>query len=247
MISFSLADVSSLKSKVPRSNFAEADIDNLANLILECNGLVKPIVIKAVDVDNYIVIDGDLEYYAALRAKEKNLRKGEMINALVVPSNTEYKILQQIHFLRKLASGQVAPTISQEPEKIDLDDRLNQFKMELEAKLDEIRAEQLKANQQIEARLQSLEGQKPVEKEIVEIPTSSTTNPLELLNTMSLEKLAIRLKNAKITNGPKLAKSIVEGRENKANKRFTNYRDLVDSVKGLGDKTMLAIIDELSS
>ncbi|MCZ0904856.1 ParB N-terminal domain-containing protein, partial [Microcoleus sp. HI-ES] len=66
----SLVAVKRITSAVPRSNFAEPDLEKLARLILESGGLINPIIVRRNGMDAYEIVDGDFEYYAAVRAKE---------------------------------------------------------------------------------------------------------------------------------------------------------------------------------
>ena len=69
MIRFELVDVKDISSSVPRSHFSEATIDQLAELILACGGLVKPLVLKRTGLESFEILEGHLEYYAAAKAK----------------------------------------------------------------------------------------------------------------------------------------------------------------------------------
>ena len=100
MIDFSLVDVKSITSDVPRSNFAEADLDNLADIILEAEGIIRPVVVKATGIESFSVVDGHFEYYAAVRAKEKDARKGEMVNAVVISPKIEDIVTKQAAILQ---------------------------------------------------------------------------------------------------------------------------------------------------
>ncbi|BDI18633.1 hypothetical protein ANSO36C_44350 [Nostoc cf. commune SO-36] len=71
MINFSLVDVKSITSNEPRSSFSEADLENLADIIIETGGIIRPLVVKVTGVESYTVVDGHFEYYAAVKAREK--------------------------------------------------------------------------------------------------------------------------------------------------------------------------------
>ncbi|HEY9744520.1 MAG TPA: hypothetical protein V6C90_28850, partial [Coleofasciculaceae cyanobacterium] len=66
------------------------------------------------------------------------------------------------------------------------------------------------------------------------------------LNSLSQDKLAVTLERSRITGAEKIAKAIVEARLQKKQQKFEDYRDVVKSVKGLGEKTILTIIDTWS-
>jgi len=100
MFDFVLVDVESINSVVPRSNFAEADLENLADLIIETGGLINPLVVKMTGLESYTVVDGDLAYYAAVRAREKNPRKCEMVNAFLISPTAEDLVRQQIDIIK---------------------------------------------------------------------------------------------------------------------------------------------------
>jgi len=83
MILFSLVDVKDITSNMTRSSFSEADLDRIAQMILDCEGIIRPLVLKLTG-QRVAVVDGHFEYYAAVRAREKDPRKGEMVNAFVI-------------------------------------------------------------------------------------------------------------------------------------------------------------------
>jgi len=73
MISFSLVDVKDITSNMTRSSFPEADLDRIAQMILDCEGIIRPLVLKL--TGQRVAVDGHFEYYAAVRAREKILVK----------------------------------------------------------------------------------------------------------------------------------------------------------------------------
>ena len=79
-----LVAVRKISSPVSRSEFSEETIETLAQLILGVEGLINPLVVRRTSIESFEVISGHLEYYAAVRAREIDLRKGEMINAFVL-------------------------------------------------------------------------------------------------------------------------------------------------------------------
>jgi hypothetical protein len=99
----SLVAVKKITSALPRSNFAEPDLDKLARLILESGGLINPIIIRRNGMDAYEIVDGDFQYYAAARAKEIEPLKGETIGAFILEEENEELLLKQLEILRKTA------------------------------------------------------------------------------------------------------------------------------------------------
>jgi hypothetical protein len=102
-LSPSLVAVKRITSAVPRSNFAEAELEKLARLILESGGLINPIIVRRNGMDAYEIVDGDFEYYAAARAKEIEPIKGETIGAFILEEENEELLLKQLEILRKTA------------------------------------------------------------------------------------------------------------------------------------------------
>lgn len=126
MMDFRLIDVKSITSNVPRSQFEETELTRLAEMILVCEGVLKPPILKVTGLDSYEVIDGDREYYAAVVAREIDPRKGEMIDALVISPNREEVIRKQLEMLRSLANPVASPSplpppaLSDQPLLVDM-------------------------------------------------------------------------------------------------------------------------------
>ena len=99
----SLVLVKKITSTVPRSNFAERDLEKLALLILELGGLINPIILRRNGMDAYEIVDGNFEYYAATKAREINPMKGETIGAFILEPENEGLLLEQVQALRKSA------------------------------------------------------------------------------------------------------------------------------------------------
>ncbi len=112
MANFLIVEVQSVTSNIPRSNFKEDDLDVLADTILESGGILKPLVLKKTGFEKYEVIDGHFEYYAAVRAREKNPHKGEIVNAFIISSEKEDAVLTQVEVLKAVESSE-KPDISE--------------------------------------------------------------------------------------------------------------------------------------
>ena len=113
--------VKEITSNVPRSNFNESDIQELAELILEAEGLIKPITVIPTGIDSYEVIDGHLEYWAAVRAKEINPRKGERITAIVIEGPKANAIEKQVQLLNKIHSKTTEKQPQETAQKIEIE------------------------------------------------------------------------------------------------------------------------------
>lgn len=243
MMNFSLVDVKSITSNEPRSNFSEADLENLADIIIESGGIIRPLVVKVTGVESYTVVDGHFEYYAAVRAREKNPRQAEMVNAFVIAPKLEDLVLKQVVSLQGIDS--FGKTVTPHPETTKLEPRLANLELRLEKQFNEFKSEFIQERQRIDSQLKQLENLIPQKGE--------QSNPLSLLNTLDKDELSIKLQRARISGAEKLAKGIFDARRKKPKQEFEDYRDVVKSVKSLGDKTIklgdktiLTIIDEWS-
>ncbi|NEN92828.1 MAG: chromosome partitioning protein ParB [Okeania sp. SIO3H1] len=238
MISFYLVDVQSITSNLPRSNFSEHEIENLADIILECDGLVKPLLLKQVEIEKYEVIDGDLEYYAAVRAREKNPRQAEMVNSLVISSKVEDLVLKQAEALKPKTPPPLPDSGGETPAPSNAESRLSNFDFRLinmESRLDniinEVKGQLSSQNQALEARIQELERRIPEP-----IPPL-----LDALNTMSIAQLGTRLNKAGVSQ--RVINNIEKERNQKQFQPFESFSDVIKRIDGLGDKTMIKIID----
>ena len=228
MPEFAQVDVKEIKSNLPRSSFSEEDIDILANAILDSNGIIRPLILRQSSIDSYEVIEGHLEYYASVRAREKKPRQAEMANAFVITTTEEKSIRQQIRALK--IDGTSDSTVSVDRQIREGDDRNNSdWISSFEKRLSDIREELLQSKRDNDSRISAIEDRFADQGDL-----------MNLLNTLDLDKLTIRLSQYGISSYDKHAKAICEARKKK---HFVDYRDVVKSVKGLGDKTMLAMID----
>jgi hypothetical protein len=222
MWKFLRVDITDINPSVPRENFSETELENLANLIIEIGGIVRPAILKKADnkkVDErYDIISGDLEYYASVIANQK-VPDIEMINAFVVDEEAENIALQQIQLL-STASAIIAP-----PEKTEnpLELRISNLEKRLETQLQAIREEYQKEIKRLE------------EKPIVP-PPPPPISILELLNTCD----ANQLKKAGITQ--KVEGNFLKMRKDKP---FISTDDIINRVDGMGEKTLNKLVDYL--
>lgn len=81
------------------NTFNQSRLEVLANAILTI-GLVRPLIVKQTGLMKYELIAGDFEYYASVRAKELDPRKGEMVNAFVIKDHEAEAVKQQLELLK---------------------------------------------------------------------------------------------------------------------------------------------------
>lgn len=233
---FYTVDVKSITSDLPRSNFNESELDRLADLILESEGLIRPLVLKQTGIDKYTVIDGHLEYYAAVRAKEKNPRKGEMVNAFEIVAKSESIITRQLEVLKDLLN---APTDN--INSVGNDARITNIELRFEQRMNELRADIIQQAKEFNDKLEVVKSKIPEQTEPLK-----QAEPLKLLNTLSENDLVVKLTQSRISGAKKLAATIIIARNKQADQQFLNYRSAIDAINGLADKTMVTIIDEWS-
>lgn len=235
MTDFAKVDVKEIESDELRSSFSEAEIEQLADLILQGGGVLRPLVLKQIGIENYKVLDGHLEYFAAVRAREKDPRQGELVNAFVVSSKDEAVIQEQIRLLKDLnhssksTQRKLDQNASEEPkDKARNGDWISSF----ETRLSEIREELFQTKRDHEYRFTQLEKNFQ-EKQQIDL--------LTLLNTSKKQALVDELARYGIPKAK--VEAIYEAKTQKEQKKFDSYQDVVKATQGLGAGGMLRLID----
>jgi DNA uptake protein ComE-like DNA-binding protein len=222
MWDFLLIDLQDVVATKERSYFPETDLHNLANLIVAMKGLMRPVILKKIGFERFQIIEGNLEYYACLIAKEKE-RSLETINAFVVDKEVENIALQQIQLLSP------SPGLITTPEKTDnpLELRMSNLEKRLETQLQAIREEYQKEI-------------KRLEEKIIISPPSPPSPPsksiLELLNTCD----ANQLRKAGIPPA-----SVNDFLKKRSEKPFDSVEDIQRGVTGIGQVRLAKLIDYL--
>ncbi len=219
MVDFFLVETRAISSSQSASNFDQSEVDKLAKLILDTNGLLRPLVLReVVKFEEYEVVSGHLEYYAAVRAKEKDALKAEMVSALVIKPEEEKAAIQQAQLLEQLSSStKTTSTTSITP----LDD--------LSSSLEDLFNRELRAmTQKLETNLQRISDQIPKQ-----------TKPIDAFNQLSDVDLTRRLTSVGIKgkNLDKIVDQIVKKRP------FNSLSEVVKQTNGLSEKKMVEIVD----
>src|SRR4028118_312355 len=216
----SLVAVKRITSAVPRSNFAEPELEKLARLILDSGGLINPIIVRRNGMDAYEIVDGAFEYYAAARAKEIEPLKGETIGAFILEEENEELLLEQLEILRKTAiiDNPITNVVPQPSSSFE--QRLTNIETRLENRINELKAEYTREKQALIERVKDVESRIPKP-----VPL------LEALNTQEPSKLAINLKNAGITS--QIIEQIIKERDLD---QFASFENVLERIKGLGEK-----------
>ncbi|MEM9541753.1 MAG: hypothetical protein AAGA60_19940 [Cyanobacteria bacterium P01_E01_bin.42] len=94
-----------------RNQFNAQTIETLAQAILKAHGLAVPLHLKR-DGENYILLNEDyagrLAYWAAVRAREIDLRKGEMVSAFIKDDDKDNAVALQMTLLQGNAPAHAA-------------------------------------------------------------------------------------------------------------------------------------------
>jgi hypothetical protein len=149
MIKCFFTDIKDISSSVPISSFDESKIERLADAILANDGLIRPLILAAAGLEEYTVVAGDLEYYAAVRAKEKDSRKAEMVNAFVIPPHTQQAAIEQLTLLA--ADRPVAV-----PESRNISISIEQLTAIISQQLQPLQQELIHVNRQLAEQKQTL-------------------------------------------------------------------------------------------
>ena len=225
MWKFLRVDIADINPSVLEDTFSETELENLANLIIEMGGIIRPAILKKADnkkVDErYDIISGDLEYYASVIANQK-VPDIEMINAFVVDKEAENIALQQIQLLSP------SPGLITTPEKTDnpLELRVSNLEKRLETQLQAIREEYQKEIKRLEEKIIILPPPPPASKSI-----------LELLNTCD----ANQLNKARIPPA-----SVNDFLKKRSEKPFDSLEDVLNRpVSGVKEKRLIKLVDYL--
>jgi hypothetical protein len=268
MIKCFFVNVKSIFCDVPRSNFVESELEQLADFILQTDGLIRPLILKEIGVQQYAVIRGHREYYGAVIAKERDLKKAEMVNAFIIESGIEQAAIAQLKLLSKDLLPIPNPSILPETKEKGIEQLLPVLASIISQQLQPLHQELARVTSQLDEHKNILESLKlsvvidsqpiiepqPIieSQPIIEpqpiingSPIDKTANILNLINTLSPTDLSLKMQQIRITKAVTLATSIIAARNKQPDKKFDRWETLISEVKGLGTKTAQTIIDKL--
>jgi DNA uptake protein ComE-like DNA-binding protein len=93
-------DIVSVHTSSSRSGFSQDEVEKLARNFLLSGGSTKPLIVRRINEEEFDVIEGHLEFYAALRAKEID-DNFEMIQAIILDSKNEKAVIEQVDLLKE--------------------------------------------------------------------------------------------------------------------------------------------------
>lgn len=170
----SLIPVKRIASNQARSMFPSDVIEQAAKAILEAEGMITPIVVRQLSFQEFEVIDGHLEYYAAVRAREINLERGEMIDAIVVQPENEAAILEQVRLLRAGREPEKGQrTTSDKGNLSAIENRLDNLEKQIGNQLGELNRRLVELNQQ------NSQQQRNSQQQIAELIHATVSNVIQ--------------------------------------------------------------------
>lgn len=261
-LSTSLVAVKKIVSSIPSSSFDSGQIEQLAQQILKAEGIVNPLILRRDSLESYEVVDGYFEYYAAVRARELDPRKGEMISAYILePENDDVSsaIEEQIKLLRESKIIDPPPideyektTISVSTDIKQLVNKMTKFENSLSDQAKKIEnlvklineSNTLTVQEQLE-RLENnvMVGIEEIKELIINPPPPPTPKDIiNDLNTMDIDDLERHLEKSGKEN-IKFARLIYEKRLEQPFQTIDDvWKNKKTKITRLGEKTMQKII-----
>jgi len=225
----SLVDIDKINSPIPRSTFSELDLERLAHLILELDGIVYPLVVKEIGLESYELIEGFFQYFGAVKAFEIN-DDFEMIRAFIIKDNEADLVQQQLDLLKPLSEKKESQHViissansAVETRLNNLESRLSQVTINWEQKLTE-------EINKISTNINQISNNLPKKIE-----------PLTAFNELSLDKLIFVLSKVNIQGIEKKVEAIDKERKKE---KFSSLNDIIERVKISKGKRKVRIINE---
>ncbi|MEI6426809.1 MAG: hypothetical protein WCO45_00265 [Pseudanabaena sp. ELA607] len=210
-----------------RNQFEESQIETLANLFLQVRDTIKPIIVRKISPISFAILEGYLEYYAALKAEQID-EQFTSIQAYIVPPQLESSVLEQYDFFRSLLRSQDNPlnTVINHPSESKLPNELKLILAQintLASRMDNFE-EKLASQLVNESKLESI-VQKTIQKYIAVTesvnppaskPESSNSNTTKTKSTKTNPTKAKVSKPNKLEYDPERAKLVLDGLNNLA-------------------------------
>jgi hypothetical protein len=187
--------------------------------------------------EKYVVLDGHLEYYAAVRAQEKDARKGEMVNAFVISPKSEKLIVEQAQAL-KVTDRPVGEIIARD--STELESRVNRLDQRITDRLQELDDKYSESTRLISERLKKLEE-----------AAQKIIRPLDAFNSLEGVELSRKLTSTGISQkrASVIAEAVLKERENGTFETLMDVSTRIKEFRGkktqkmLSESTLLSIVD----
>ncbi len=245
----SIIDIDSIHVK--ESSFSlednHAQIEALANTIIDLGGLVNVPVVEEISLDEYELISGNLEYYAYLRAIQINSSLPDRLAVFISNKKNKKAISKQLEILETIENTQRNITVSAVPKNSELDLQIKNLESSVkhnnQAILTEIEKTKIELLTKIENSLP-----KPIP-------------PLDAFNQILEPEIAVQIQRKLEFLGSTKAKKVVlrlqEISKRKNHKPFESFAEIVDVLREkqkngslralISEGKMMAVIDRWNS
>ncbi|WP_448562897.1 DUF655 domain-containing protein [Trichothermofontia sp.] len=233
MVSYKLVDVKVIQSDQPRSNFNESEIEEIADLFLASGILARPLIVKEIGPDIFRVLYGHKEYYGSVKAREKDPRKAEMVNAFVIDRKDNQEV--EAALLKQVSQPPPPPVSVPNSEISGLGARIDNLERRIDRQQQVLQTFQQDFSKDVEQKLKAIEASIPKRRSF-----------LEEINTLEPPKLLLRLQGLGVSNSDKICQQIVKERKKKA---FASFQDVVDRLRNnrgnrlVTEQKMLKLLD----
>ncbi len=232
-IRFYLVDVKDIVSDVARSQFNETELEQLAAKILSTGCLIAPLLLKQTGPMRYEVLERHFEYYAAVRANEKDEKRflSGMVSAFVVKPPIESIAIEQARLLDKTIADDKNKTLPATENSYASEVRMNNLESRLDNALQDMRATLAKEVQRLEEADKQLQSQIP-----------KRLAPIEVLNTSNIAELTVRFRvsGMAVKKAQEVAKKIINERKKAP---FSSLKDVIQRKAGLTGTTIVNFVD----
>ncbi|NUN66412.1 ParB N-terminal domain-containing protein [Pseudanabaena biceps] len=204
-LSTSLVAVKKITATSSRLDFESEQIERLAEQILRAEGIISPLIVRRTSLQSYEIVSGYFEYHAAVRAREIDPRKGEMIAVYIIEPDDERMseaITEQIKLLHR--SGELDNIYSPIPSTDILTPAINSQELNQDLKIIKDLERQFTS---VEKALMNELSNQSLNMQRLEIKLDSLTNSLVSLLDNKVEEYLNKLNNLSLVDIPKAATS----------------------------------------
>jgi|694.fasta_scaffold99717_3 DNA uptake protein ComE-like DNA-binding protein len=224
-------DIVSVHTNASRSEFSQDEVEKLAHNFLLSGGSTRPLIVRPKNAEEYDVIEGHLEFYAALRAKELD-DNFEMIQAIILDSKNEKAIVEQVNLFKEITPSPVTP-----PSDNKLIERIKNLEKQLSSDINNLKTQLSNQTEspdlesilksQLDALRNDLTGEKFIQ-EIVDRVIDGIEKPIKMVERIKLNTASKRELINVPGIGEKIASAIINIRNKKETKRFENIDELTE-------------------
>ncbi|NER98969.1 MAG: hypothetical protein F6J86_34970 [Symploca sp. SIO1B1] len=240
----SIVDLDSIQVKSLSFNSAHkvTQIEALANTIIDLGGLVNVPVVEQVNVDNYELISGYLEYYAYIKACELNPSLPDRITVFISNTKNREAIRNQLEVLQ---------VIEDTPQNLSQPTHINKSEVNLQ-----IKNLESCINNKYKLVFAELERQKAEILSVIEGRLPQPIPPMDAFNRILEPEIALQIQRKLEFMGTSKARKIVaqlqEVSKRANHKPFQSFTEISEtlkekqknrSVRLISEKNMLKFID----